>query len=209
MATLFSRLALLALLAAPLVAEAQGTLTYRCTGPDGKKYYGSTIPKQCYGRPLEQLNAQGLVVKRIDAEGDEKERAAKEADQAKKKEQESVSKEESRRNRALLATYTSVADIDQARGRALQENQKTTQEVQARIEGMKKDQTRLTKELEFYSGKNKPPAKLTEEIGNIGIDLKAQEGLLDAKKQEVALINAKYDDDKKRYLELTRGAAKK
>src|SRR5258706_13252913 len=67
MARLFSRLALLALLAAPLVAQAQGTLTYRCTGADGKKYYGSTIPHAGYGRPLEQLNAQGLVVKGIDA----------------------------------------------------------------------------------------------------------------------------------------------
>src|SRR5258706_690823 len=78
MARLFSRLALLALLAAPLVAQAQGTLTYRCTGADGKKYYGSTIPKPCYGRPLEQLNAHGPVVKRIEAASDPKERAANE-----------------------------------------------------------------------------------------------------------------------------------
>jgi len=208
MATLFSRLALLALLGAPLAAAAQGQ-TYRCTGTDGKKYYGSTIPKQCYGRPLELLNAQGMVVKRIDAEGDEKERAAKEAELVRKREQESVSKEESRRNRALLATYTSVGDIDEARRRALAENQKTAQEVQARIEGMRKDQARLTKELEFYTGKNKPPAKLTEEIGNIEIDVKAQESLLEAKRREVSTINAKYDDDKKRYIDLTRGAAKK
>ncbi|HEX9396990.1 MAG TPA: hypothetical protein VF943_09675 [Burkholderiales bacterium] len=205
MGTFLARLALLALIVAPFAALAQPALTYRCTGTDGKKYYGSTIPKQCMGRPIEQLNSQGLVVKRIDIEGDEKERAAKEAELAKKREAEVISKEESRRNRALLATYTSVSDIDQARSRALAENQKTTQEVQARIEGIKKDQARLKSELEFYAGKNQPPAKLTEEIKNLEIDLSAQEGLLDAKKREVAGINAKYDDDKKRYQELTRG----
>jgi hypothetical protein len=37
------------------------------------------------------------------------------------------------------------------------------------------------------------------------IDLKAQEDLLEAKKREVAVINSKYDQDKKRYTEATRG----
>jgi hypothetical protein len=207
MAKLLAQLATFALLAAPSLVLAQG-LTYRCAGKDGKKYYGSTIPKQCLGQPIEQLNAQGLVVKRIDAEGDEKDRAAKAAEQEKKRETDAASREESRRNRALLATYTSVADIDQARNRALAENQKTAVEVQARIEGIKKEHTRLSKELEFYTGKNKPPAKLIEEIKNTEIDVKAQEDLLAAKKREVTTINAKYDDDKKRYLELTKSAKK-
>ena len=206
MARLLAKLAMLALLAVPVVALAQAALTYRCTGKDGKRYYGSTIPKQCVGQPIEQLNKQGLVVKRIDAEGDEKERAAKAAELEKKRETDTLTREESRRNRALLATYTSVKDIDQARSRALAENQKTSIEVQARIEGIKKERGRLTKELEFYSGKNKPPAKLLEEIQNTDIDVKAQEDLLTAKKREVATINAKYDDDKKRYLELTKPA---
>ena len=208
MTSILARLVLVALLGAPFAAAAQG-LTYRCTGSDGKKYYGSTIPKACMGRPIEQLNAQGLVVKRMDAEGDEKERAAKDAEAEKKREADAISKEESRRNRALLATYTSVADIDSARSRTLAENQKTTVEVQTRIEGIVKDKARLTKELEFYSGKNKPPAKLLEEIKNAEIDVKAQEDLLAAKRREVASINAKYDDDKRRYMELTRGATGK
>src|SRR6185295_11015196 len=59
MAMFLARLALVALVATPLAAMAQGTLTYRCVGKDGKKYYGSTIPKPCYGQPIEQLNAQG------------------------------------------------------------------------------------------------------------------------------------------------------
>jgi hypothetical protein len=207
MARLLAGLAMFALLAAPLaaLAQAQG-VTYRCTGKDGKKYYGSTIPRQCMGQLIEQLNARGMVVKRIDVEGDERDRAAKEEDLAKKKEIATATKEESRRNRALLATYTSERDIDEARRRALAENQKTTLEVQLRIEGIKKDQVRLSKEMEFYQGKNKPPAKMLEEIANAGIDVKAQEDLLAAKKREITTINAKYDDDKRRYADLTRAS---
>jgi len=103
----------LALMLAPVLASAQ--VTYRCAGADGKKYYGSTIPPQCYGRPLEQTNAQGTVIRRIDPEHDAKERAEKEANLAKKKEEDTASREEMRRNRALLATYTSERDIEEAR----------------------------------------------------------------------------------------------
>jgi len=109
-----------ALLAAPLAALAQPKeqYTYRCTGKDGKKYYGQTIPQACLGMPLELINKQGLVVKRIDPEGDEKARLAKEADAEKKRELEAAQKDAQRRNRALLATYTSEKDIEEARGRA-------------------------------------------------------------------------------------------
>ncbi len=200
--------AVVVLLAAPLAAEAQGLLTYRCTGKDGKKYYGSTIPPQCYGRLVEQMNSHGTVVKRIDPEGDEKARQEKEAALAKKKEEELATKEESRRNRALLATYTSERDIDSARARALADNQKAVADVEAKINEIKKRRAKYDKELEFYQDKKgtaKPPAKLAEDISNSEIDLRAQEDLLNAKKKEVEQINAKYDEDKKRYIQLTRG----
>jgi hypothetical protein len=196
-------------LIAPLAAQAQAT--YRCTGNDGKKYYGSTIPMQCVGRPVEQLNAQGLVVRRIDPEGEEKARAQKEAAAEKKKEQEAASREETRRSRALLATYTSERDIEEARKRALQDNERAVHEVETKIEALRKRRAGYEKELAFYQdGKDKkakggPPAKLTSDLKNSDIDLKAQEDLLAVKKKEVNVINAKYDEDKKRYLEATRG----
>src|SRR5688572_5540372 len=199
------------LLLASLAAHAQ---SFRCTSKDGKKYYGSTVPPQCAGQVIEQLNSQGMVIRRIDPEGDEKAREAKEAEMARKREADAASKEDARRNRALLATYSSEKDIDEARARALAANDKQVQEIQGRIEGIRKRQTAYDKEMEFYKeapaakGKapakvSKPPAKLVEDIQNATMELKAQEGLLDAKKKEVEAINVKYDEDKKRYQELT------
>ena len=74
---------------------------------------------------------------------------------------------------------------------------------------IKTSQTEFTKELEFYQGKNKPPVTLEQKIKNAEIDLKAQESLLAAKKKEVETINARFADDKKRYIELTKGAESK
>lgn len=192
----------IAIAALPFAAEAQ---SYRCVGKDGKKYYGQSLPPQCLGQPAEQLNAQGMVVKRIDPQASAAERASKEADDAERKKREAISKEQGRRDRALLATYTSDKDVESARARALTDNQAAVIEIERRVGALKKRQDELKKELDFFQGKNKPPAKLEQDVKNAEIDLKAQEGLLAAKRKEVDSLNAKYDDDKKRYLELTKG----
>jgi hypothetical protein len=190
-----------ALAIAPFAADAQ---SYRCVGKDGKKYYGATVPPQCVGQPIEELNKQGLVTRRIDAQQTEAERAAKEAEEKRKRDEAAAAKDEARRNRALLATYTSEKDIEEARTRALADNEKAVKEIEARVGSLQKRKADLGKELEFYKGKNAPPAKLAQDISNADIDIKAQQGLLDAKKKEVSTINAKYDEDKKRFLELTK-----
>jgi Domain of unknown function (DUF4124) len=213
-----------ALALAPLCAQAQST--YRCVGKDGKKYYGSTMPPQCTGLPVEELSPSGTVTRRIDPEAEGKQRAAKEAEAAKKREEEVLAKDESRRNQALLATYTSEKDIDDARGRALAENEKAAKEIEQRINDIKKRQAGYIKEMEFYQegaakpatdkkgnaatpapqAKNggAPPQKLLEDIKNTETDLKAQDNLLAMKKKDVDTINARYDEDKKRFVALTK-----
>jgi chromosome segregation ATPase len=175
-------IAIAAVLAAlPLASEAE---TYRC-------------------RPVELLNAQGLVVKRIDPEGAEKERLAKEASEARKRQEESAARETARRNQALLATYTSEKDIDDARARALAENTKATQKVEERIAMLRQQQAGYQKEIEQYKGKAEPASGLQHDLKTTEADIKAQEELLDVKKRELEAINARYDDDKKRYSALS------
>ena len=174
----------IAIAALPLAAEAQ---SYRCVGKDGKKYYGQSMPPQCVGLPIEQLNAQGLVVKRIDAQASADERAKKEAEETDRKKREAISKDAGRRDRALMATYTSEKDVEDARNRALEGNRQQMKEGEARIAALRKRR-----------------AVPTEDAAGIDIELKAQETLLATKKREADAINHRYDDDKKRYAELTR-----
>ncbi len=203
----FTVLAAAALMLAPLgaLAQAKEQLTYRCTGKDGKKHYGQTAPSACLGQPLEMINKQGMVVKRIDPEGDEKARLAKEGEAQKKRDLETAQKDAQRRNRALLATYNNEKEIEDARTRALQEHRKKVREIEVKVEEIKRSKGRYVKELDLFktAGKGKPPARLQEEITNAEIDLKAQEGLLDAKKKESDGINARYDEDRRRYKEAT------
>ena len=199
------RVLALALIAFPIAAGAQ---TYRCVGKDGKKYYGQAIPPQCVGQPVELLNAQGMVVKRFDPQATAAERAAKEGEAAERKKREAISKEEGRRNRALLATYTSEKDIEQTRARALKENEVAVKDIERRIELLKKKEQELKKKQAAPAEKDKPPATLERDLKNLAFDIKTQQDLLATKKKEVEAINARYDDDKRRYLELTKGGTK-
>jgi hypothetical protein len=194
--------AIAAVLAAlPLACAAE---TYRCIAKDGKRYYGSLIPAECQGRPVELLSAQGVVVKRIDPEGAEKERLAKAAAEARRRQEDSTAREAARRNQALLATYTSEKDIDDARARAMAENTKSVQLVEGRIESIRQQQAGYEKDAAQYKGKGDLPASLQQDLKTAEADLKAQQELLEIKKRESEAINARYDDDKKRYSAITR-----
>ena len=174
----------LALALLPLAAEAQ---SYRCVGKDGKKYYGQSMPPQCIGQPVEQLNAQGLVVKRLDAAANADERAKKDAEDADRKKREATAREQGRKDNALMSSYTSEKDIEIARSRALEGNQRSLKDLEDRIGALKK--------------RRSAPG---EDVKAIDIDLKTQEGALAAKKRENDAINTKYDEDKKRYIEITK-----
>jgi len=185
----------------PLDAAAQ---TYRCITKEGKVYYGQTMPTACIGQVVEQLNAQGLVIKRIVPNNVQMEdSAAKEAEEKKKMAEATRVKEEQRRNRALLATYTSTRDIDEARARALSEPTTRVSEIEARIEELTKKRAALAKEQASYTGGRNPPSTLTEQITDVESELNLQKELQSSKRRDIESINAKYDADKKRYVELT------
>jgi len=121
-------------------------------------------------------------------------------------EDEERSKEERRKNLALLNTYSSEKDIDDARARALKEAQLAIEDTEKRIAGAQKRHKELETEKEFFV-KKPMPLKLKQDITNNEIEIKNQTELLDAKKKEISTINSKYDEDKRRYVELTSGKA--
>ena len=169
----------------PLAALAQ---SFRCVGTDGKKYYGSSVPPQCLGQPVEQLDSRGVVVKRIDAAASADERAKKEADDADSKKRAAVAKDQGRRDAALLASYTSEKDIEIARSRALENPQQAAKDAETRIAALTKRR-----------------GAPNENASAIDAELKAQQGVLAARRKDIDAINARYDEDKKRYIAIKQG----
>ena len=182
------------------------TRMYKCVDEKGKVYYTQVPPKECLGRETQELSRQGQVTKRTETALTPEMQAAREEERKKQAEKEAAEREEKRRNQALLSTYSSEKDIEDARARAIKENDAAIQEIQKLIASAEKRKKELGAEKEFYLKKPMPP-KLQEDIKNNEVEIKNQLGAMEAKKKQVAAINAKYDEDRRRYIELTKGAS--
>ena len=177
---------------------------YKCVDARGKVYYTQVPPPECLGRDTQELDKSGTPMRKSQTPAalTPAQQKAREAELKKKLEAEERAKEERRKNTALLNTYSSEKDIDDARARALKEAELAIAETEKRIVGAQKRKKELESEKEFYV-KKPMPLRLTQDIANNEIDIKNQTELLDAKKKEISVINAKYDSDKRRYVELT------
>lgn len=178
---------------------------YKCVDAKGKVYYTQVPPKECAGLDTQEISRQGRVTKRTEAALTPEQQAAREEEKKKKQEQEIAAREERRRAQALLNTYSSEKDLEEARARALKDNEVAIQESEKRIAGAEKRKKELDAEKEFYLKKPMPP-KLALDIKNNETEIRNQRELLEAKKKQVTSINAKYDEDRRRYRELTKGA---
>ncbi|MGP1676645.1 MAG: DUF4124 domain-containing protein [Giesbergeria sp.] len=188
---------LLALALTPAFAK-----TYKCKDSKGSTYYTQTPPAECLGKEMEELSGQGTVLKKRDAPLTPEQLAARKAEEKRKKEEAERAKEEKRKNQALLNTYSSEKDIEDGRRRALKQAEQATKEIEKRIAEAHQRTKKLEAEKEFYV-KKPLPKKLKDDIKNNEIDLKGQQDALARRKKELDEINAKYDEDKRRYLELT------
>ncbi len=184
--------------------------SYRCVTKAGRKYYGSTIPPQCTGELVEALSAQGTLLFRIEPPLTPEQKAAKEAEEQKaaaaeaaRAEQQKAAEVQARRDRALLQTYTDESDIERVRARSLASNREAAAQVEARIAQLKARQAQLDKEAEKFQDPSQIPDKVQQDRKAVAYDLSLQEQLLASRKREAAEINARYDEEKRKYRSLT------
>jgi hypothetical protein len=76
---------------------------------------------------------------------------------------------------------------------------------ETKIADAEKRRAGFDREKEFYA--RKPlPARLEQDIQENEFRIRRERELVESRKKEISTINARYDDDKSRYLEITRGA---
>ena len=204
---MFKPLSLGFLLLCVAAGPAQAQRIYKCTDAKGRVYITQTPPPECLGRPTDVLDRKGSVIQHDEGQLSETEQARRAAEAKKKADEAAAAKEERRKATALLNTYSSEKDVDDARARAIKENETAIRDAEKKVGDALKRQKELDGEKEFYAKKTLP-AKLQQDIKANEYDLKSQQELLESKKKQVIAINAKYDEDKKRYVDLTRNVQK-
>lgn len=197
------RLGLMALLPAALAGPAIAErLTYCCTDDAGHQVCSDMLPPQCYNKSYRELNSRGMTVRKVEPPLSAEQRARREADLEKKKEADKLAMEQKRKDTALLASYASEKDINYVRERSLNPHRDAIKELQGRLDAAQKKQKTLAREAEFYQ-KKAMPADLQAAIRDNESDQKALQSLIENRQKEIASVNARYDEDLKRYQELT------
>ncbi|MDR2240174.1 MAG: hypothetical protein LBE33_07005 [Zoogloeaceae bacterium] len=178
----------------------QGRVTYCCTGDNGKKICSDVLPQECYNRAYREVDSRGLTIREFPAPPTPEERAARAAEEKQAAETETRRKEQARKDRALLDTYASEQDIDDARDRATAGAQKRIQAARDKHAVLMKRKTQLDAEAAPHKGKPLPP-ELDSQIRANRVDLKTEQATIDGGQSEIEQIKARYDDEKRRYRE--------
>lgn len=190
----------LAAFSAHAAAPAAGPGRFYCC--EGGRICGDSLPEQCRGKAYRILDSAGNLVKEVGPPLSPEQKAQAALEEKRRKELEEQAKEQRRKDAALLETYTSVADIDRAQERAEAEVTTVIKAATAKIEEVTKRRKKLENEAEFYKNKALPP-DLARGLRETEHEIKTQEELLSVKRGEFDAIKAKYDGDRKRYLELS------
>jgi hypothetical protein len=178
---------------------------YRCRDARGQQHLGQSIPPACMDRDVDILDDSGRVIRTMPG------RASLEAEVRRKAEAEQAQRAgeaAQHRDRTLLATYLSVADIERLRDQRLELLEQQSEVTRQYIVNLRERAGRLMQEaarFRPYSDKSNAPAlpeNLAEEIVNTVNGLQVYEQELAKNTGEQARVQQEFGDDIARFREL-------
>ena len=196
-----AKFALLLLLCAPLVASAQSRSIY-CCDVGGQPVCGDILPAACYGRGYRELSPTGVLRRYVPPPLTAEEIHERDEDARRRKEAEAIALKQRRLDQALLDTYPNVAAITTRRDRALAEIDRTIADLQLREKSLLERRTKFAEEAKFYQGQSLP-ADLASDLHNIEGEINAQRTVITAKVRERESLRHRFEEDRRRYHELT------
>ena len=185
---------------APPVVGSPGNF-FCCTDASGKKICGDILPQACYGRAYRELGSNGQVIRSVEAPLTAEQRAQRAAEEAQRLREEEKRKEQNRKDQALLNTYASEQDVDVMRKRAEEDVLQAIRAAEKQITELRLQRKKFENEAEFYKKKTLP-LDVKKGLADADSDINSQEVFIADKRKELKVIHEKYDEDKRRFIEL-------
>ena len=181
--------------------SASGEAVYRCRDARGQSHFGQAIPEKCLDQDVEVLDSSGRVVRVIPGR-----RSLEQV--AQQKAAEDAAKVAAQRDRTLLATYISVADIERLRDQRLELLEQQNRVTGQYIANLREREARLINDVQRFrpysdSPKAQPlPDHLAEEIVNTVNGLQVYEQELAKNTTEQERLQTEFASDIARFKEL-------
>lgn len=182
--------------------EKVGSL-YKWTDENGQIHYSDTPPPEAAKQERQVLNDQGVVVGTLAAEKTPEQLAAEQKQRELEAAQRKAAEQQATRDKALLATYATVADIERT-----QNNRIAAIDAQIRVAsgtvGSLEDQViNLETRAKDFTGQNKPvPDALQRDLDAARTQLLDNQKFMVARKQEQEDVRAHYAAEIARFKEL-------
>jgi hypothetical protein len=178
--------------------------TYKWVDEHGVTHYGDSIPPEYRDRANIEMNKRGVILKKNDPALTLEERKAKESELAKQRKQ---GMEQKRKDTILMNTYSNVEEIDLARDRNLQQIELIIKNVQEQKKAVQADLDARRDLADAYTRVNKPvPEGLNQDVEALEKNKQDLEMAIAQKRKAADEIRARFDQDKRRYIELTQSA---
>lgn len=194
----FSTLAAAALLLAAGTAEAK---MYRWVDSNGRVHYGDTLPPTYQKSGAAEMNKQGDVIKRTQSEAERKAEAERQAEQHRAQAEQ---QRQAQIDRALTQTYTTEAEIDLARDRALENYKLMIKGAETRARAVDANLADLRSRIaNIQKAGRKPGHNLQEQLDQAVRESQELQRTIQSNQAAMDQVREKYAADKLRFRELT------
>lgn len=202
---MYAKVAALALLILlPLAVGAQQRSSYTWVDDEGVRHYGDKIPAQYADKPKGVVNEHGVVVGHIDGKKSEEELEA----ERKAAELELQKELQQRADRALLATYQNVGEIEMHRDRRVELFQAQSRVTELYLRNLDRRLQQLKKESKRFRPYSSDPSapmvepKLVQEIEETESTISRHQQNLQKYQQEEQEIIQRFNGDIHRFKNL-------
>ncbi len=174
---------------------------YKWTDESGKVHYSDTVPPSANDRARREIRSDGIVTKQVDRALSPEERRAAALKSAEEEKGRIAKEERERKDKALLATYTSLADFDRVRDRAVLVADGEISALKKQEEAEAIQRADLQKQSDA-SGKKGPGPKLKTDIEASDKELAVAREMLSRKTKDRATLAANFTTERARLADL-------
>ncbi|MGB7933783.1 MAG: DUF4124 domain-containing protein [Gammaproteobacteria bacterium] len=179
---------------------------YKWVDENGEIQYGDRVPPQYATTERSVMNDQGRTVKVYEAPKSPEEKAEAQALVKQQAENRKIAEQQAVRDHSLLSTYSSEEDMLMARDSKISSVETLIQLTNSRLDSMQEHLNELTNDAaEFERSGKKLPEGLVNQMKNLKEQIENNEDFLKTKQTEKEQLASKFDEDIKRYRELTSG----
>lgn len=189
----FSALMVALLLTAGMAEAAM----YRWVDSNGRVHYGDTLPSTYQKSGAAEMNKQGNVIKRTQSEAERKAEAEHLAEQKLIQEEE---QKQAQQDRALTATYTTEAEIDLARDRALEHHKLAIKGAEIRAKAVESNLADLNTRVAAIQKSGRPVApNLKEQVVQAANERLELKRTILSNEEAMVKVRERYETDKERF----------